>query len=668
MIEQKNMIMAVVISIVILLGWQYLYEAPRIEAQRALQAQQKQEEAARMAQSGGSIPGSPVGATAPQQQGVNSGTSGSGTAEGPRLGVDMSAANQGLIGGLARPSAEESREAVLKASPRVPLRSDRLHGSISLVGGRIDDLVLRDYRETLDKSSSEIVLLWPTKSEKPYYAAFGWLGAGVKVPTANTLWKTRGSRLSPDTPLLMTWDNGEGLIFERHYSLDENYMITLTQRVKNNTRKDVSLAPYGLISRTGTPDILGFYILHEGLIGVLGEEQLVLKEVDYSDLRDDGPQKESTTGGWLGITDKYWLAALIPDQKTKVATSFNADKRGNLDLYQADYLAPPIMAKSGGVIETTNSLFAGAKEVQLLDMYEEKNGVARFDLAVDFGWFYWLTKPIFYMLVWLNGHLGNFGLAILALTVMIKLVFFPLANKSYTSMSRMKKLQPKIVELRERCGDDRQRMNQEMMALYKTEKVNPAAGCLPMLVQIPVFFALYKTLFVSIEMRQAPFYGWIHDLSAPDPLGMLTAFGLFPWDVPELYQMVNIGIWPLIMGISMFLQQKLNPAPADPMQAKIFMFMPIMFTFLLAKFPAGLVIYWAWNNVLSMTQQWIIMRRMGVAIGGGSTPVAASANVGSGTTSGGSGPSKDRPNKDGSGIDGSSKGGSRKKKSKGKKS
>ncbi|MBT5811232.1 MAG: membrane protein insertase YidC, partial [Rhodospirillaceae bacterium] len=422
------------------------------------------------------------------------------------------------------------------------------------------------------------------------------------------------------------WDNGEGLTFEREYSLDDNFMITLTQRVKNNTSKDISLAPYGLLSRTGTPQLLGFYILHEGLLGVFDQ---TLKEVDYSDLRDDGAQRQSTTGGWLGITDKYWLAALIPDQKMKVETSFNAAKRGNLDLYQADYLAPPIVAKSGGVIETTNSLFAGAKEVTMLDKYEAERGVARFDLAVDFGWFYWLTKPIFYMIIWLNERLGNFGLAILALTVMIKLLFFPLANKSYVSMSRMKKLQPKMVELRERCGDDRQKMNQEMMALYKTEKVNPASGCLPMVVQIPVFFALYKVLFVSIEMRHAPFYGWIHDLSAPDPLGLLTAFGMIPWDVPEIYQMVNIGIWPLIMGISMFLQQKLNPAPADPVQAKIFMFMPIMFTFLLAQFPAGLVIYWAWNNVLSMTQQWVIMRRMGVAIGGGSTPAAASASGGS---------------------------------------
>jgi YidC/Oxa1 family membrane protein insertase len=621
MIEQKNIILAVVISIVILLGWQYIYEGPRLAEQRARLEQQQKEQAAQAQKSG-----SPVGAVMPQGAGTQgAGTGASGQSGQPRLGVDVSSASQGMAGGLQKPSLSETRAAALKASPRVPLHSDRLDGSVSLVGGRIDDLVLRGYHEELDKSSPEIVLLWPTKTEQPYYAEFGWLGKDAKLPTSDTLWKTRGSRLSPKTPLLLTWDNGEGLTFERHYSLDDNYMITLTQRVKNNTGKDISLAPYGLISRTGTPDILGFYILHEGLIGVFDE---TLKEVDYSDLRDEGPQRQSTTGGWLGITDKYWLAALIPDQKTKVETSFNAAKRGNLDLYQADYLSAPLLAKSGGVIETTNSLFAGAKELNVLERYETERGVQRFDLAVDFGWFYFLTKPIFHILVWLNDRIGNFGLAILALTVMIKMLFFPLANKSYVSMSRMKKLQPKMVELRERCGDDRQKMNQEMMALYKTEKVNPASGCLPMLVQIPVFFALYKVLFVSIEMRHAPFYGWIHDLSAPDPLGLLTAFGMIPWDVPDIYQMVNIGIWPLIMGISMFLQQKLNPAPADPVQAKIFMFMPIMFTFLLAQFPAGLVIYWSWNNVLSMTQQWVIMRRMGVAVGGGSTPTAPSSSSG----------------------------------------
>jgi YidC/Oxa1 family membrane protein insertase len=624
MIEQKNVILAVAISIVILLGWQYFYETPRLEEHQARLEQQRLEEAARNAKLGATLPGSAVGgATADGSTIVGAapatGTTGATGSTAPRLGVDMSSSSARQAMSLTKPTASQSRRKALKATPRIPLESDRLTGSISLVGGRIDDVVLHDYRESLDKDSPEIVLLWPTKTEQPYYAEFGWIGDGVTLPDAETVWTPRGSRLTPKTPLLLTWDNGAGLVFERRYSIDENYMVTLTQRVKNNTSKELSLAPYGLLSRTGTPDLLGFYILHEGLLGVFDE---TLKEVDYSDLRDDGAQRQSSTGGWLGITDKYWLAALIPDQKTKVQTSFLPGRRGNFDIYQADYLAPAQVVKAGGTIETTNSLFAGAKEVEILDKYETERGVARFDLAVDFGWFYFLTKPIFYMIIWLNERLGNFGLAILALTVMIKLAFFPLANKSYVSMSRMKKLQPRLVELRERHGDDRQGMNQAMMALYKTEKVNPAAGCLPMLVQIPVFFALYKVLFVSIEMRHAPFYGWIHDLSAPDPLGILTGFGMFPWDVPSTYGFLDLGIWPLIMGLSMFLQQRLNPAPADPVQAKIFMFMPIMFTFLLAKFPAGLVIYWAWNNVLSMTQQWIIMRRMGVAVSGGSTQAA----------------------------------------------
>ncbi|PPR19838.1 MAG: hypothetical protein CFH40_02182, partial [Alphaproteobacteria bacterium MarineAlpha10_Bin3] len=428
------------------------------------------------------------------------------------------------------------------------------------------------------------------------------------------------------SPVTLSWDNGEGLIFEQTFALDDAYMIQVSQRIKNQTASPVTMTPYGLVSRTGTPDILGFYILHEGLIGVLNE---TLKEIDYDDLRDDGPQEFTTEGGWLGITDKYWLVALIPDQEESIKARFIAGKRGSTDLYQTDYISQPRLIPAGSTVTVSNRLFAGAKEVKILDRYEEELKIPLFDKAVDFGWFYFLTKPIFYALDWLNTQLGNFGLAILALTVGIKLLFFPLANKSYVSMSKMKLLQPKVVELKERFGEDRQRLNQEMMALYKKEGANPAAGCLPIIVQIPVFFSLYKVLFVNIEMRQAPFYGWIHDLSAPDPLGLLTAFGLFAWDVPQSLNIVNIGIWPLFMGITMFLQQKLNPTPTDPIQAKVFMFMPIVFTFLLAQFPAGLVIYWAWNNVLSISQQYVIMRRAGVKIGGGpSNPVKSGSHKG----------------------------------------
>ena len=448
----------------------------------------------------------------------------------------------------------------------------------------------------------------------------------MKLPKGETLWTANSAVLTPETPVTLSWDNGEGLIFELTYSLDDNYMISLTQRVKNRSGANHTLTPYGLLSRTGTPDIHGFYILHEGLIGVQNE---ILEEVDYEDILDGKPVEYTSTGGWIGITDKYWLAALIPDQKESTKSRFVAGKRGTSDLYQSDYLAQPRTAPNGGAATYTTHLFAGAKQVKLLDKYQSELAIPAFDKAVDFGWFYWLTKPIFYAINWLNQYLGNFGLAILALTVGIKLAFFPLANKSYKSMSKMKLLQPRMVELRDKYGEDKQRLNQEMMALYKKEGANPAAGCLPILIQIPVFFALYKVLFVNIEMRQAPFYGWIHDLSAPDPLGILTLFGLIPWEVPAGFlTYLNLGVWPLIMGITMFLQQKLNPAPTDPVQAKVFMFMPIIFTFLLAPFPAGLVIYWAWNNVLSIAQQWAIMRRQGVSASGG--PAAGAAGGSSG--------------------------------------
>ena len=599
MIEQKNVMVAIVISIVILFGWQYFIEAPRMEKQQALVEQQRLDEEARQKAAGVS----PTATGRAAVPGAAAPVAGSG------IGPNMGAA--GLSAGA---TLAKSRETALAKTPRVKIKSDRLDGSIALVGGRVDDLTLRGYREKLDPESANIVLFHPTQVERPYYAEFGWVGAEVKLPGADTLWDANATTLSPDRPVTLSWNNGEGFVFEKTFSLDEDYMVSLTQRVKNQTGASVTLTPYGLLSRTGTPEIAGFYILHEGLIGVFNE---TLKETDYEDVRDGEKVEVTTTGGWLGITDKYWLASLIPDQKEEFRARFVADKRGALDLYQTDYLAQPRHVPAGGAATYSTHLFAGAKEVKLLDKYELELGIPRFDQAVDFGIFYWLTKPIFYAIHWLNQYLGNFGLAILALTVGIKLLFFPLANKSYVSMSKMKLLQPKLVELRDQFGEDKQRLNQEMMALYKKEGANPAAGCLPIVVQIPVFFALYKVLFVNIEMRHAPFYGWIHDLSAPDPLGLLTAFGLIQWDMPAFLLVANIGIWPIIMGVTMFLQQKLNPAPTDPIQAKVFMFMPLIFTFLLGSFPAGLVIYWAWNNVLSISQQWVIMRRQGVSASGG---------------------------------------------------
>ncbi|MBL4905946.1 MAG: membrane protein insertase YidC [Sneathiella sp.] len=401
-------------------------------------------------------------------------------------------------------------------------------------------------------------------------------------------------------------------MFERTYSVDENFLFTIEQKIENKTTKDVTLFPYGLISRTGMPETTGFYILHEGPIGVFNE---TLEELDYDDLVEEGSKNISSTGGWLGMTDKFWLTALLPDQSVKFKGRFNHIAQG--DRFQTDYLNQAgVLIKAGESASATNRMYSGAKEVNVLDDYEKKYGIDRLELAIDWGWFYFLTKPIYFALEFIDSQLGNLGLAILALTVCIKLLLLPLAHKSYVSMSKMKKLQPEMVKLREKFGEDKQKLNTEMMALYKREKANPAAGCLPILLQVPIFFALYKVLFVTLLMRHQPFYGWIVDLSAPDPTTIFNLFGLIPWSPPEF---LLIGILPLLMGLSMFLQQKFNPQPADPVQAKIFMFMPIFFTFLLASFPAGLVIYWTWNNCLSIAQQWYIMRRMGVSVSGQST-------------------------------------------------
>ena len=504
----------------------------------------------------------------------------------------------------------KDRKSLLEENPRIQILSPNLSGSLSLLGGRIDDLTLTKYYEELDTTSPPIVLLSPSGGNNAYFADYGWIGEGASVPNENTLWTASSKSLSPDKPVTLKWDNGQGLIFKRTYTIDEKYMFTVSQSIENRGPSPVTLHPYALVSRHDIPEITGFYILHEGLLGVFDK---TLQEVDYTDMQDNNTVANDTTGGWLGITDKYWLVALIPNQKTPIKTRFTYRNDNGSEKFQADFIGPPLTIPAGGSGEVDSHLFTGAKEVKVLDNYETKLGISRFDLAIDFGWFYFLTKPIFYTLIFINEHVGNFGVAILLLTVLIKVVFFPLANKSYVSMSKMKKLHPEMIKLRERFGEDKIQLNKEMMALYKREKANPASGCLPMLVQIPVFFALYKVLFVTIEMRHAPFFGWIQDLSAPDPTSFFNLFGLIPWN-PETYlpDFLLIGIWPLAMGITMYLQQKLNPQPTDPMQAKIFMFLPIMFTFLLARFPAGLVIYWAWNNLLSIIQQKIIMIKMGV--------------------------------------------------------
>ena len=573
--DQKNLVVAIVLSVVILLGFQMLF------------------------------PGPPPPPPPPEESSATADTVADGSADIP----SVPAADDGQPAVVGQSDDPES--VPRDDSPRLPIdagENGRLIGSVALVGGRIDDLTLADYRETVDPESPQIRLLAPPGAASPYFAEFGWAadereGVGP-TPGPQTEWSTSDSRLSPGSPITLTWDNGEGLHFSRKIAIDENFMFAVTQSVANRSDAPVTLHPYGRISRTDEPTTLGFYILHEGPLGVFGG---TLKEVDYSDLRETPTIEQSTTGGWIGITDKFWLAALVPDQKMAANTRFHFSNRGGRDKFQVDYLLEPMVIPVGGSAEVTNRLFAGAKEVALLDEYAEQLGIINFDLSVDFGWFFYLTKPLYYVLHSFYGWFGNFGLAILGLTVIIKLFFFPLANKSYAAMSKLKTLQPQMMELREKYSDDKQKLNAEVMGLYKREKANPMAGCLPIVVQIPVFFALYKVLFVSIEMRHAPFYGWISDLSAPDPTNLFNLFGLIPFTPPDF---LAIGLWPLAMGLTMFLQQKLNPAPPDPMQARIMMMLPLIFVFLFATFPAGLVLYWTWNNVLSIAQQWLIMRRV----------------------------------------------------------
>ena len=576
--ENRNLIMAVALSMIVLLGWQIFVIQPEMEKEAA----EQERIAAEMAQS----------AAIANDSGQPSASAASGT--------------PAIINNTAPAKAVDTAKRIVIDAPLV-------RGSFSVRGARLDDVVLTSYNETLDENSENIHFLKKTSSDTPFFAEFGWSSSdsGQTMPSADSLWSADRNVLSSATPVTLTWDNGQGLQFTRRISINDDYLFVFEDSVTSSLPGDITLYPYGLVRRHGTPATTGMYILHEGPLGVFDE---TLSEEDYDDLRDAGAagikMTPETAGGWVGITDKYWLAALLPTQAKNYNFGFQS-LAGNTDRYQVDFIDPNgLLLAAGGAITSESRLFAGAKKVALLDYYAEQLNIPNFDLAIDFGWFYFLTKPFFYAINWLFGLFGNFGVAVLAFTVLVKLAFFPLANKSYRSMAKMRLLAPKLQTLRERFGDDRQKLNQEMMALYKTEQVNPAAGCLPVLLQIPVFFALYKVLFVTIEMRHAPFFGWITDLSAPDPTSIFNMFGLLPYSVSFLPPFLQLGIWPILMGISMFLQMRLNPAPPDPIQAKVFQFMPIFFTFLLATFPAGLVIYWTWNNLLSMAQQWYIMKRV----------------------------------------------------------
>ena len=576
--ENRNLIMAVALSMIVLLGWQIFVIQPEMEKEAA----EQERIGAQMAQS----------ATTANDTGQPSASAASGT--------------PAIITNTAPAKAVDTAKRIVIDAPLV-------RGSFSVRGARLDDVILTSYNETLDENSENIHFLKKISSDTPFFAEFGWSSSdsGQAMPSADSLWSADRDVLSSAAPVTLTWDNGQGLRFTRRISINDDYLFVFEDSVTSTLPGDITLYPYGLVRRHGTPATTGMYILHEGPLGVFDE---TLNEEDYDDLRDAGADgikiTPETAGGWVGITDKYWLAALLPTQAKNYNFGFQS-LAGNADRYQVDFIDPNgLLLAAGGAITSESRLFAGAKKVALLDYYAEQLNIPNFDLAIDFGWFYFLTKPFFYAINWLFGLFGNFGVAVLAFTILVKLAFFPLANKSYRSMAKMRLLAPKLKTLRERFGEDRQKLNQEMMALYKAEQVNPAAGCLPVLLQIPVFFALYKVLFVTIEMRHAPFFGWITDLSAPDPTSIFNMFGLLPYSVSFLPPFLQLGIWPILMGVSMFLQMRLNPAPPDPIQAKVFQFMPIFFTFLLATFPAGLVIYWTWNNLLSMAQQWYILKRV----------------------------------------------------------
>jgi YidC/Oxa1 family membrane protein insertase len=586
--NQNNLLLAVVLSMAALFGWQMFYAEPRIQAERQRLEQIKKQEKEQQA----------------KQPGAESGDAGkTATLEAPKS---------------AQPAMALTRADALALSPRIQIETPSLTGSIALKGGRIDDLHLVKYHDTVDPKSPNVVLFSPGEFKNAYFAEYGWLaapGSQVKTPDRESLWQVEGnSTLSPTSPVTLVWDNGQGVIFRRTISVDADYMFKIVDAFENKTDAPVTLVPYARVSRYGVPKVQGYWILHEGFVGVLGEKGL--EELTYAHALDaDGPTVvDNAVGGWLGFTDKYWAATLIPDQTAHYDANLSTVKPrvpGDVDEYHASYRLSAITAAPGESKSISAHLYAGAKEVKLIEGYEKSLGINKFELMIDWGWFYFITKPMYFLMEAINGVVKNFGVTILLLTVLVKLAFFPLANKSYESMAKMKKLQPEIEKLRARFKDDMPRQQQEMMALYKKEKVNPLAGCLPILLQIPVFFALYKVLFVTIDMRHAPFFGWIKDLSAPDPTSLFNLFGLLPFAVPEF---LHVGVWPLIMGLTMWFQMQLNPQQPDPIQQQIFNWMPVLFTFLLAAFPAGLVIYWAWSNTLSIAQQSVILKRQGAPI------------------------------------------------------
>jgi len=578
--NNRNYFIAIALSVLIVLGWQFLYMNPRIEAQRKAELAQKAQQTTQQTQT-------------PAANGAAGGAQTNGAAP-----TGQAPATTSLADALAK-------------NPRVIIDTAALSGSINLAGGRLDDLKLKGYHETVDDSSPIITLFSPSETKDGYFAELGYIGdaATGNVPGPSTLWTApEGAKLTEKTPVTLTYTNDKGITFARTISVDERYMFTITDKITNAGQAPAALSSYGRVTRYNKPAVASTYVLHEGFIGVIGEDGLI--ESKYASVEKEAVTPATATGGWLGITDKYWAATIIPPQTTAYDARFSHFTDGQ-PRFQADYKQNAVTVAPGQSLELKNLVFAGAKEVPVIDGYEATYQIPRFDRLIDWGWFYFLTKPMFKLMDFFFRYFGNFGVAILMTTIVVKALFFPLASKQYASMANMKRVQPKMEELKAKFGDDRMGLQQATMALYKEEKINPIAGCWPIALQIPIFFSLYKVIYITIEMRHAPFFGWIQDLSAPDPTSFINLFGLLPFAAPTF---LHLGVWPLIMGVTMFLQMRMNPTPPDPTQAMIFNWMPLVFTFMLASFPAGLVIYWAWNNTLSVIQQGVIMRRHGVKI------------------------------------------------------
>ncbi len=566
--ESRNLILAIILSVVVLFIWSFFFEAPE---QEMLDGEI------------GSGDVSEVNSNELDMEAIDEIERSLGISENDNIGLDEA----------------------LSVDKRVKIETDSIVGSINLKGLKIDDIVLKKYNETQEEFSEKIRVLQPIDTYDGYEVTFGWIknqDANFETPNTESIWKVSNSSatLTSNNEVEFEWSNTTGQTFVTTIGLDEDYLFDITQEVKNNSNEEIIINNASKITRKQAPSLSGMFILHEGLLGVLQEK---LELIDYDDLKDDEETLNfESDNGWVGITDKYWLAALIPDQNKSFKAIYTYDN-GYIAYYRS-LNATKVAAGSDHIVES--QIFIGAKEAKLIDRYQEDYGIYNFDLAIDWGWFYFLTKPLFNVIYFFSELSGNFGLAIIILTVITRIVFFPLANWSFISMAKMKMLQPEMTRIKELHKDDRAQQQQALMALYKKEKVNPISGCLPILIQIPFFFAIYKMLFVSIEMRHAPFYGWIQDLASKDPTTIFNAFGLIPWDPPSF---LIIGIWPILMGLTMYIQQKLNPAPPDPIQARIFMFLPLFITILLAQFAAGLVIYWTTNNVLSIIQQWIINKR-----------------------------------------------------------